>query len=209
MDWLIKFPNLKILDIVNHQGFENHHFDQIYQILEHLSVINFHLCCRLTLRILIPLFKITGLQKLMIDYESFWCQKGPRELFIHPDEWKSMTVLQLDSLAINSENMTLDVIDYILGACPTLKHLIVNDIVVTEIGQQLKESFEPHKLKITSWSDPTRGLEFKYRPKFRQMHKDAYGQTMFSKSMMNMIKKRHGENYMGDVESTGDLTIHS
>lgn len=199
LEWLTNFPNLKIIDIVNHQGIENSHLEVLSK-LKKLEVVNIHNCCQLSIRVFLALFKIPNLKKLMIDWEVFPCQKGYKELYIHPHEWKQASAPLLENLYINSSNLNLDIIDYILTSCPHLKSFIVNDDLLSDIEKKVKESFEPREIVFLSAINPRRGLSFRHRPKFVGMYKDSYGQGMFSKSMLEVIRKqRESAQALADV----------
>jgi hypothetical protein len=186
--WLAKFPTVRALSF-----WYNHRLDlplvqQICQMMPQLEVINFHGCCCINLRILLPLLKLRNLVKIAVDDPMFWCQKGIHELFILPEEWKTLHSDSLEKIAINSDNLTLDVIDYIIGVCPKLQQFIISDKLLPMISRNATSGYQPNIVSFHSWDSPNKGLQFHRNIRFKGMFKDTYNAQMFSESMLRQIQ---------------------
>ncbi len=187
--WLEKFKSVKLLNLWYSHQIEQKHIEQMVEILPELDTFNLHSCCRVNLRILIPLLKLSRLTKLCIDDRAFWCQKSIHEVFILPNEWRNLSCASLDKLAINSENLTLDVLDYILQVCPNLQHVLVDDGILQMITRNIVGGNQPELVTFHSWQSPNKGFEISKKVTFKNMYKDTYNSQMFSESMLKKIKE--------------------
>jgi hypothetical protein len=188
--WFAKFPNLKLLNIFYCHQLEQKHLEQIVQVVPALEVLNIHCCTRINVRILIPIFKLNKLVKLCIDDPQFWCQKGVFELFIFPDEWKQMKCPSLQQVAINSQNLTMDVIDYILLSCPDIKQFIVDDATLKLLLKNVVNGYDTEDIMtFHSWQDPSKGCEVRKKITFKNLMKDNYNAEPFSECMLKKIKE--------------------
>ena len=188
--WLAKFPNLRLINIYFNHQLEQHHFEQMVNFIPQIRVINIRCCLRVNIRILLPLFKLDYLEKLSIDDDQFWCQKGIHELFISPAEWKDMFCPSLQKLTINSINLTLDVTDYIIHSCPNLQQLTVDDSILNLITKNVESGLDKDSSVIfNSWQNPNKGTQVFRKIYFKGLLKDTYGSQMFSESMLRKIKE--------------------
>ena len=188
--WFKNLTNLKLINIWHNQRLEYKHIEQIVNILPNIEVFNLHSCCRINLRVLIPILKLKNLQKLAIDDSYFWCQKSVHELFILSDEWKSIYCPSLQKLAINSKNLTLDVIDYIFLSCSNIQQFIVDEDILTMICRNIVSGYEQDKtVTFHSWQNPNKGFQIHKKVTFKNLFKDTYNSQLFSESMLKKIKQ--------------------
>lgn len=188
-DWLKKLPNVQLLNFWYNHRLEYKHVEQIVDILPELEVFNLHSCCRVNIRMLIPILKLKHLNKLAIDDVQFWCQKSIHELFILPDEWKDIYCGSLQKIAINSKNLTLDVVDYILHSCPSIQQFLVDDDILNMISRNVITGYDKETITFHSWQQPNKGLQINKRITFKNMFKDTYNTQLFSESMLRKIKE--------------------
>jgi len=199
--WLANFPNIRLINIFYAHQMEQSHFQQIVDCLPDLEVCNIHYCTRINLRVLIPLLKLRHLEKLAIEDAQFWCQKGVHELFVLPTEWKSIYCPSLQKVAINSTNLTLDVIDYLLTACPNIQHLIVDDDVLKSVSENIEAGTDPDlMLSVSSWQNPQKGFMIHQKVHFKNLLRNNYSSQMFSDSMLRKIKELRAQR--GEKEQT-------
>ena len=190
-DWLKNFPNIKLLNFWYNHRIEYKHIEQMCEVLPNLEVFNLHACCRVNLRIVLPLLKLNNIQKIAIDDPQFWCQKSIHELFILPNEWRNVYNPSLQKLAINSKNLTLDIVDYLLTACPNLQQVLVDEDILTMIGRNIIAGYEKENLlTFHSWQNPQKGLQISKKVTFKNLFKDTYNSQMFSESMLKKIKEQ-------------------
>jgi hypothetical protein len=199
--WLINFPNIKLINLFYNHQIEQQQIEQITRLLPNLEAVNIHFCTRINLRILIPILKLRNLSRLAIEDPQFWCQKGVHELFIVPQEWKGIDCPTLEKLAINSSNLTLDVIDYLIDACSNLQQIIVDEKVLDDVSKNIVNGFDKDKtIVFNSWQNPAKGFQSRKKLTFNNMLKDTYNHQLFSDSMMKKIKQIREQK--GEVEQT-------
>lgn len=195
--WLVKFPNLTRLEINQCQQIDQTLFAQICRSCPQLNSIKLIYCCNINIRILLDLLKLDRLMKIEIDYPNFYCQLSAKEVLISKDEWKSSCSFTLQSLAINSENMTLDVLDYILKSCPELRDIYLNHQILETVAKNImfnQEDYDQTKLvNFHSTSDVRRGFKANRPISFKNMFKN-YITAPFSNSMLEKIKQKEREN---------------
>lgn len=199
-NWLNHLPNLQLFDCTNCQQLEQKHMIQISQCAPKLQVVNLHYCCRINIRILIPLFKLEHLNKLSVEDPYFRCQEGIYQLYILPQEWAGLCSSSLEKLAINSTNMTIDIIDYLNRACPNLQQMIVDQSLFPTIGQCASNGHEKEHLNFHSWQDPNKGLTYTKKVTFHNLLRDNYSDQPFSESMLRKIAENRAKK--NEVEQT-------
>jgi hypothetical protein len=200
-EWLSQFPNLKLLNLFFCHQMEQRHFEQVTNVVPNLQVVNIHCCSRINLRVLIPLLKLHSLEKIAIDDPQFWCQKSPHELFILEDEWKKVDCSTLQKVAINSCNLTCDVIDYLIKACPSIIQFTVDDQILKYVTRNVTSGSDTdHFMIFNSWQNPQKGIKVFHKIKFDNLLKDMYETAMFSDSMMKKIKENRAKK--GEAEQT-------
>lgn len=201
LEWLEKFPNLKLLNFFYSHQLEQRHFEQLTTVAPHLQVLNIHYCARINVRILIPIFKLRELEKLAIEDQEFWCQKSIHELFITPKEWKSMDSPSIQKIAINSHNLTLDIIDYLLTACPNVTQFTVDEEVMKSVNTNIESGCERDAyIVFNAWQNPQKGFQIHKKVHFKNLMKDNYNKQMFSDSMLKKIKEMRA--HKGEQEQT-------
>lgn len=187
--WLSKFPNIKLINIFYCHQLEQKHFEQIVLHAPQLEVVNIHYCTRINVRVLIPLLRLSHIYKLLIEDSEFWIQKSVHELFIKPEEWKVISCPSLQKVAINSYNLTLDVIDYLLTSCPNIDQFATDDKVMYQIGKNIFGGVENEVVIFNSWQNPAKGMEIHRKMRFNNLLKNTYNSQLFSDSMLKKIQQ--------------------
>jgi hypothetical protein len=188
--WLRHFPNLVVINLSSCHQIEYNQIEQILQMVPHLHVFNLHCCTRINIRIMIPLLKLRELECITINDPEFWCQKGRYELFILPEEWKGLDCPSLQQISINSTNLTLDIIDYLINACSDLHQITVDDEILKQVSENIVEGHQTdNQLIFNSWKTPNKGISVPQRVSFTHLIKDTYDSQMFSDSMLKKIEE--------------------
>lgn len=198
--WLSKFPNIKLINLFYDHQMEQRHFEQIAKMLPNMEVLNIHFCTRINLRILIPILGLKNLQKLAIEDPQFWIQKGVHELFILDEEWKTISCPSIQKIAINSTNLTLDVVDYLLKSCINITQFIVDDDVLKRISDNIETGFDENTTTFNSWQNPKNGFVAKHKISFKNLWKNGVDNQAFSESMLRKIKETR--EHRGEKEQT-------
>lgn len=188
--WFTRFPRVCLLNCYYMNSLTYDNIVYICKTYPYLNYINFYNCCRLNIRILKPLLHMTYIEKIVIEDENFWCQKGPSELFISHDEWEGLDCVSLKSLVINSTNMTVDVVDYILKSCTKLESLVVDESVFANVQEKASNGYENERIVFVPFQNQKKGLQYHRNVRFSGMYKDNYNTKVFTDSFMDGIKKR-------------------
>jgi len=205
-EWLRQFPSVQLIDFryMNNLTFE--HMSYITTICKDLKVVNLHFCGRVNLRILIPILRLQQIEKICIDDENFWCQKGAYELFIKPEEWDNIDCLSLKTIAINSLNMTLDVMDYIIKACPALETFLIDTEVFNVALKNVVNGYSSETIVLVPWQNTQKGVQLHRKIKFKNMFKDNYNSKIFTDSFTKTIEQQdlRRQQMLAEIEAELD-----
>ena len=102
-----------------------------------MNEITLNYCCSINIRILLYISQLDHLERLVIDYPNFYCQVSPKEVIISKDEWKSNCSYSLKLISINSSNVTLDIVDYLIKSYPNLKDLCLDENILQTVGKNM------------------------------------------------------------------------
>jgi hypothetical protein len=199
LDFLSKFKNLESVEFSYCNNIIQDHIIELCKYCPYLTTANFHYCCCLNIRILLPLLKLPYIKNICINYDNMWCQKGPYELFILPNEWELIDCLSLERIAINSKNMTLDIIDYIVKACPNIKEIFIDEEILTSVESNIINGYNiDEKLVFRPWQTPEKGLQVCKKIKFKNLYKEAYESIKSRNDFMEKIKKKSENKFNED-----------
>jgi len=194
--FLRNFPDLRILELRQCQQIDDVIFRTICQSSRNLEavILQYNIC--LNVRVFLPLLQLQKIRLIKVDYPNFQCQISPKEVLMSREEWKSCHSFSLEQLEINSESMTLDVLDYLLKACQNLKTIYLSEETLQNVAKNVtfdeSNSREEDQLNFHLMNDPRKGLRVSKPVRFKNMFKD-YITAPFSKSMLEKIKQNSGQ----------------
>lgn len=190
--WLGNFPNLNELEFDQCQQLDEQLFSTICQRVKKLESITIKFCCRINIRIFLELLKLDYLKKIIIDFPNFYCQVSAKDVLITKQEWQGVHSFSLQSLFINSENVTLDVLDYLLKSCPELKDIYLNDNILKMVSKNILFNQDDNSDNIVNFhsaSDFRRGFKASRPMTFKNMFKNYITQP-YSNSMLERIRQK-------------------
>ncbi len=193
--FLGKFSNLTNLEISECQQLDGELFSKLIREVPRLEKITIKYCCGLNLRIFIDLLKLDYLKTIAIDFPNFDCQPSPRQVLIAREEWRSLCSFTLEGLFINSENMSLDVLDYLLKSCSKLHEISLNGEVLKHVSQNIL--FDPSELRddntinFHETEDFQRGFRACKPLMFKNMFKNEVS-APYSSTMLDRIQASEG-----------------
>jgi len=191
-EFLSKFKKLDSVEFSYCNNITQDYIEKLCKFCPYLTTFNAHYCCCLNIRILLPLLKLPYIKNICINYDNMWCQKGPYELFILPNEWEIIDCLSIDRIAINSKNMTLDIVDYIVKACPNIKEIFVDEEILTSIESNIINGYNmDEKLVFRPWQLPEKGLQVCKKIKFKNLYKEAYESIKSRNEFIEKIKSKN------------------
>lgn len=207
-DWLSKFTELKHLIIEQCQQIDNDIFNNICKYIPKIEQITLKYCCSMNIRILLFLSKLNNIERLVIDYPNFYCQISPKEVIISKNEWKSNCSYSIKSILINSTNVTLDIVDYLIKSYPNLTDLCLDENILQTVGKNMiSNSINENDIDQTNIlnfhvsSDTRKGFRAARPITFKNMFKN-YITAPFSKSMIEKIKKQNNQNDLLNLNQT-------
>ena len=206
-DWLKRFPNVLHLIIDQCQQIDETLFRTICQACPNLESVTIRFCCGINVRIFLELLKLDRLQKVVIDFPNFYCQVSANDALVSKKEWSSAHSFSLHSLFLNSENLTLDVLDYLLKSCSDLRDIYLNDNILKMVAKNIMfnehDVREDNTINFHSATDFRKGFKASRPLTFKNMFKN-YLTAPFSKSMLENIRQRE-TNTREIQESLGEL----
>jgi hypothetical protein len=196
-DWLRRFPQLTHLMLDQCQQIDEPVFAGICRACPKLESVTIKFCCRINIRILLELLKLDRLTKVVVDFPNFYCQVSASEVLVTKEEWKSANSYSLQTLFLNSENLTLDVLDYLLKSCPGLKDIYLHENILKMASKNImfdEQEVAPEKVVNFHSSDEFRKGFRASRPlTFKNMFKN-YFTAPYSKSMLERMRQNEQHN---------------
>lgn len=177
LSFIQKFENLKLLNIWNLHTFTYEEMENICKKCFNLEIINIHNCPNINIRILLPMYKLNNLKKILIDDKKLWCQYEMHKPFILDKEWRNLHNESITDIVINSEQLNLDIIDYIIKSSNNLNTFILSDhIYKILIKNVLVGSSTNRYLSFITWesafSNKVQGTKIPWKPTFTNMIKN-------------------------------------
>lgn len=193
--WLSRFPKLSILELHQCQQVNNSHLTEVCQNASGLEAVILDHCCSLNIRCFLPLLNLTRLRLIKVAYPNFSCQPCEKEVYISKREWSDHNSYSLEQLEIDSTEMTLDVLDYLLKSCPNVKTVSVSEETLRNVSKNAMfdetNKREEDVLNFHQANDPCRGIRASRPIHFKNMYKDKFSMP-FSKSMLAKIQAEGG-----------------
>ena len=207
-DWLKQFTNLKTLSIWYFNMLSDNDIYQITEATPKLESLELHSCFGLTGRCLIPISKLNLLNRLMLDNPRMSCQENTYTTVIGPKEWAKLSNSSLELIMINSDNVTLDFVSYLLASFKGITRLVLGLIVLNKIKPNMSNGYEKESVIFQAFEDPKTGYKLHKTVRSINLLKDQYDDEPFSKSMLEVIKRQNPEMaraYTGTVEGTDEV----
>lgn len=195
--WLEKFVNLSLLSIWFINMIQDEHIETLVGKCNKLTVFEIHHCYQVSGRCLIALSKLPLLSRIIIDNDQLSCQSNPFSTVIKRNEWATIKNNNVEFLMINSNNLTLDYIDFTLKSFMYLKKFVMNDIILDKLYKNSVSGHEDKKdeycVTFQSASDVSRGF-VRYRDiKVFDLLCSKVDDNVYSDSMLRVIKKQNPE----------------
>ena len=189
LSWLFYFKGLETLTLWN-INLSDEDLTNIHKYAPELSILEFHHCQNITGRALLPLNKLTKLDKLVINNQECKLQNFTYETIITDEEWKSLkgTNTSVTSLLIDSANLTLDFIDFALKTYTSLNSFIMHDKVLEKLEKNSRNGHSDRKINFHSIENLSKGFSRQAEVKVMDLVRNKVGPA-FSQSMLRKIKE--------------------
>ena len=141
----------------------------------------------------------------MFDNPRLSCQENTFTTVIGPNEWSEMSNTSLELLMINSDNLTLDFISYLLSSFNIVNRFVIAMAVLEKVRNDMHPGYERESITFQTFEDSKIGFKINKSIKFSNLLKDRYNDEPFSESMMRVIRSNNPELIdETEVESNSD-----
>jgi hypothetical protein len=131
---------------------------------------------------------LKNIRRVSFDNKLMHCQTNIYQGLITNKEWDVLYNSSITDLLINSDNLTIDLIDYILKAFTNLDRFLLNSIVLKKLYPCIIEGNGPEKIAFQSSDNPKEGYSAKKDIHLKNKLKNRFEEPM-SESMKNLVDK--------------------
>jgi hypothetical protein len=188
LNWLFYFPQLKTLTIWNSE-ITDAALTNIARYAPNLTIFEVHQCPQITGRCLIELAKMPRLNKIIIDNELCRLQDTTYETVISNEEWGLIKSETIDTLFINSANLTLDFIDFCLKSFRQITNFIMHELVLRKLEKHSRSGHTEHKISFHSAVNLNEGFYRYVDVRITDLVRNKIAPA-FSEAMLRKIKER-------------------
>ena len=199
-EWILKLPALKTLSIWFSNQLEDNMLENLSAYGKTIQELEFHFCYKLTGRALIEISKLPLLDKLIMDNPVMSCQENTFETVIKPKEWRKIENSSLQLVMINSDNMTVDFIDYMLISFPNVERYVLSDKLIDKLHQDSAHGYEKDEIIFQSFADTSKGFKRYKKVRMLNLLKNKVDRQKFSDSMLKIIEKNNPTQFAAIVE---------
>lgn len=199
--WLSTFKNVSTLGFWYCYQLGNESVKEICDACPGIVNLNFHNCFQLNIRALIPIMKLKNIKRVSLDNKLMHCQTNIYQGLITNKEWDMLGNSSITDLLINSDNLTVDVIDYILKAFIGLDRFLLNSLVMKKLYPCIIEGNGPEKIAFQSSDNPKEGFSAKKDIHLKNKLKNRFEEPM-SESMKKLVEQQeNGEDIVSAKEA--------
>jgi hypothetical protein len=188
--FLTQFANLHTISLWYMYQLKDDDIITICRSAPKLQAINVHQCYQISNRAIVPILSLLKeVERVALDNKVLICQKNAYQGVATEKEWSCIKSTSLKYLLLNSDNLTQDVIDSYLKACPNLQRFIMNTLVLKRLRQNVSEGVGPETITFQASEDLRLGFTVKKDIKIANLLKDRY-EPSYSASMLQVIKQQ-------------------
>ena len=135
---LAVFPNLRQINLINMPTLSTEMVGHVCELLPELREFSMHFCPLTTIRIMLSLLKLKRIEKICLNQVDLACQQNTHSGLVGELEWQALDpCVSLQKLLINSTNMSLDALDYMLPKCPEVERVVLDAKVYESLAKNL------------------------------------------------------------------------
>jgi len=202
-DWAQKLKNLTLVKMYPNSKITAYHLKFLVDHLPSLERISFHYCGTINLTALLGLLGSSKcqLKSIVFDNSAMLCQGNGYSGVISEEQWLELKNDTLESLYLNSSNVSLDIINYLRQSCTKLNNVMLCHKVYENLKQNMSPPDDPPSAQEITYFD----LEGKTKMvvpsnyELRNLLKDKY-QAPFSSSMLSRIEKIMGSEAIAELK---------
>jgi hypothetical protein len=199
--------NLEHLILVSMYGNSKvtpYHLKYLVDHLPKLKRISFHRCGVINLTALLGLLgtPACNLESIILDNPTMLCQGNSYSGVISEEQWLQLKNTSLKSLYINSNNVSVDIIDFIRKSCKNLTNMMLCKEVYDRVKQNMAppDNGDESEEKITYYNlDEQVKMSLPRNFKLNNLLKNKF-QSPFSSAMLSKIEQLMGEDAVKDLK---------
>lgn len=188
LHWLFYFPNLEVLSVWYINMLKDESFKDIHRYAPKINTLELHMCPQVTGRVLLNFNGLGLLKNLILNNPKCSLQENIHETIISDKEWETIKGNCLNTLLIDSGNLTRDFIKFALESYPNLEHFIMHKEVMLQLKEHSSSGHSDDKIVFHSAEDTKQGFHRYKDVKIYELVRNKAG-NMFSESMLNKIKQ--------------------
>lgn len=184
---------LRTLEMINLNQLTNRNVEYLVTKMTNLKELYLHFCPQINIRVLLGVLKSNTLSVLCLDDPRMVCQPNVYSGMITDDEWRSFKNYGLKRLLLNSQNLSLDIIDYLRNSCVVLENLIICDEKYQFLRKNLiNNSSDPSSRSIMISCTGGRQMQLSRDFMIKNLLKHQ-NQSPFSESMLRIMEQIYQE----------------
>ncbi len=137
---------------------------------------------------MLSLSRLPLLEKIIIDNEYCKLQETTYETVITDEEWKTIKSETIDTLFINSGNLTLDFIDFCLKSFSKITNFVIHEQMIQKLEKNSRSGHTEHKISFHSASNIDEGFYRYAAVKITDLVRNKISPA-FSESMLRKIRE--------------------
>lgn len=188
-DWA---KNLTHLNLINIPQLTNLNVEFIGVECNNLEQLQIFYCSQINIRLILGLAKHPNLKTLSLYDPNLVTQPNKYSGLIQDKEWEFLRNYKLEKLLINSDNLSLDVIDYLIKTFSKLSTLIINPTKCKELHKNIMPGFSQDMITIAA-SNKEGSFKMPRDSMIKNLFKDTF-QDPYSESMKNIMKNVYGQD---------------
>lgn len=186
--FLAKFPELKIFEIRQMPQINGKLLAEILQFAPNVEAFIMEYCSNLDISILWTLLKLKKIRLIKLNYPNLPDYYQAKNAQIIREHWKSCYSKTLEQLDVNSEHLTLEVLDYLVKGCPNLSDILVADSLLEKISHNVSfDHLSGQPLNFACSSEHNKGFKATRPIRFLNLNRNQYSEP-FSESMLKIIE---------------------
>lgn len=178
-NFIKNFPNLESISLWDMPQIKN---ENVLIISDTLTEIQFHHCS-----INLEIFKYLNnmnFKKIVINQSKFTCNINKHQNLLSDEDWANLNYNNLNEIYINSKDLTLETMDYVIRTFKKLNLFVINDIMFDTFKRNTKSGCEPEEIVIQSAFVKENNLTYNRDVKFLNLNKP---QEMYSDAFINKM----------------------
>lgn len=177
-DWS---QRIKRINLTNMAHFTNNSLGYMVKNMKSLAELYVSVCPQVNIRCLLDILTIDRLEVLCLNDVRMVCQPNQYGGLIKDEEWDVIKNESLKEMAIMSDNLSLDVIDFLKKHCYCLDKMVINPKTLKYMCQNLLttgDTTNPMYFNDGGSKTLKIGRDFQFKNLFREQFQNPFSDSM-------------------------------